>query len=84
MLAARPVVVTNVADTTTLIEDNRTGFIAAGATVDALDEAVSRAWTKRKDWPIIGHRASERITQMYTTDGVENLTEYIMQFASKN
>jgi glycosyltransferase involved in cell wall biosynthesis len=42
MLSGRVAIVTDVGGSSEVIEDNRTGFLAAAATEDSLDEAMER------------------------------------------
>ena len=51
-----------------ILEDNVTGFLAAGPTVAALDEAMERAWQRRDDWKDIGLRASQSVWNFYPQD----------------
>ena len=59
MLSNRPVITTDVAGNKELLLDNLTGFIAAAPTVFHLDEAMERAWQRRKEWGFIGRAAGE-------------------------
>lgn len=58
MLCGRPAIATAVGGTAELLTDNETGFVAAAATVSALDEALERAWVRYADWPVLGQRAA--------------------------
>jgi glycosyltransferase involved in cell wall biosynthesis len=60
MLCGRPAVATAAGGTAELLDDNRTGFLAAAATVPALDEALERAWVRQADWPAMGRAAAAR------------------------
>lgn len=59
MLCGRPAIATDVGGTAELLLDNETGFLAAAPTVQALDDALERAWTRRAEWPAIGERAAQ-------------------------
>jgi len=59
MLCGRVCVVTNVAGNAELMEDNVSGFVAASATIEHLDEAMERAWSARARWQEIGRLAGE-------------------------
>lgn len=51
-----------------ILEDNVTGFLAAASTVDALDEAMERAWGRREEWSEIGRKASESVWRYFPRD----------------
>lgn len=51
-----------------ILEDNVTGFLASASTVDALDEAMERAWARREEWPEIGRKASESVWRYFPRD----------------
>jgi glycosyltransferase involved in cell wall biosynthesis len=51
-----------------ILEDNITGFLASSSTVEALDEAMERAWARREDWPRISRKASESVWQFFPRD----------------
>ena len=57
MLCGRVPVVTDVAGNPELVEEPRTGFLAAAATADLVDAALERAWAAREQWPQIGGAA---------------------------
>jgi glycosyltransferase involved in cell wall biosynthesis len=61
MLCGRPVIVTDVGGSAEIIDDNRTGFVAKAATVQAFDEALERAWQRRHEWQSIGECAAESV-----------------------
>ena len=61
MLSGRVPVVTRVAGNPEVVEDGRSGFLAAAPTDDAVDEALERAWAARERWPEIGRAASASI-----------------------
>ncbi|MBH8560004.1 glycosyltransferase family 4 protein [Hymenobacter negativus] len=58
MLCGRPAIATAAGGTAELLGNNETGFVAAAATVAALDEALERAWVRYAEWPSIGQRAA--------------------------
>jgi glycosyltransferase involved in cell wall biosynthesis len=68
MLSGRVPIVTNVAGNTEVVTDGETGFVAATATEDALDDAMERAWQRRDEWRAIGARAAERIRTLVPAD----------------
>jgi glycosyltransferase involved in cell wall biosynthesis len=68
MLCGRPSIVTNVSGNGELLEDNVTGFVAAGPTVRDLDEAMERAWQNREGWREMGRRAAVSVRQSVPSD----------------
>jgi glycosyltransferase involved in cell wall biosynthesis len=61
MLSGRVPIVTDAGGNAEIVDDGATGYVAAAATEDALDEAMERAWSERDRWREIGAAASARI-----------------------
>jgi glycosyltransferase involved in cell wall biosynthesis len=57
MMCGRPCLVTNVSGNPELVTAGHSGFIAAGATVDAVDEGLEQAWKARHMWRQMGENA---------------------------
>ena len=53
----RPAMVTNVGGNAELIEDGRSGFVAAAPTANDFSETMERAWSRRAEWRDIGMAA---------------------------
>lgn len=70
MLASRPCIVTDAGGNGEVIEDDVTGFIAAGPSVSQLAEAMERAWERRLDWQTIGQAAAASIRQQVPRDPI--------------
>ena len=68
MLSGRVPIVTRVAGNPEVVEDDRTGFLAAAPTDDAVDEALERAWIARERWPEIGRAAARSIRTQVPRD----------------
>jgi glycosyltransferase involved in cell wall biosynthesis len=68
MLSGRVPIVTDVGGNREVVDDELTGFLAAAATEDALDEALERAWQRRDEWPAIGTAAANRIRELVPPD----------------
>lgn len=64
MILGRANVVPGTCGSAEVIEDNVSGFIAAAPAVDALDEALERAWQRRSDLAVMGASAAVRIRQL--------------------
>jgi glycosyltransferase involved in cell wall biosynthesis len=61
MLSGRVPIVTDAGGNAEVVDDGATGYIAAAATEDALDDALERAWNERQRWRGIGAAAAMRI-----------------------
>jgi glycosyltransferase involved in cell wall biosynthesis len=57
MLRGRVPIVTDVAGNAEVVSDDLTGFVAAAPTETALDEALERAWIRRREWRTMGEAA---------------------------
>lgn len=79
MLCGRPCIVTDVAGNAELMEDNVSGFVAAGPTPRSLDEAMERAWQHRAEWPQIGQAAAKAIRERIPCDPVQVMVEEIQR-----
>lgn len=71
MLCRRCCIVTDVAGHSEVIEDGRTGFLAAAPTVRHLDEALERAWARRDEFRAIGAEAGRAIRNLVPADPIE-------------
>jgi glycosyltransferase involved in cell wall biosynthesis len=76
-------VVTRVAGNPEVVEDGRTGFLAAAPSDDALDEALERAWAARADWRTIGQAASRAIRTMVPPDPPAAAATMILEAAAR-
>ena len=71
MLSGRVAVATDVGGTGEILENGLTGFLAAAATEDALDEALERAWQRRGEWRSIGAAAADAVRELVPRDPAE-------------
>lgn len=58
MMCGRVAIATSVGGISELLEDEITGFIAQGASVEAVDYALEKAWQRRYEWKSMGKMAS--------------------------
>lgn len=79
MLCARPVVTTDVGGNTEWVRDGLDGFIAGGANLHALDEALERAWQQRSNLATIGLSAFDRAKSLYEPSPGKRFLELILQ-----
>jgi glycosyltransferase involved in cell wall biosynthesis len=82
MLAGRVVIASDAGGTAEAFVDNVTGFLAATASVDALDEAMERAWARRGEWQAIGAAAAEAIRSSTPADPGAALAAQIVALAA--
>lgn len=71
MLCGRMAIVTACGRNGEWVDEGETGFLAASPTVDALDEALERAWNSRHRWQEMGLLAAQRIEQRYSAHPIE-------------
>ena len=81
MMCGRPCLVTDVSGNPEHIEDGRTGFIAAGSTVNAVAEALERAWERRAEWEAMGRAAYAAIRAAVPADPVGEFTDQLVALA---
>ena len=84
MMAHRMCVVTDVAGNPEIVDDNVNGFVAAGPTMRALDEALERAWLRRHEWRELGLRAGRDIRSLAPADPIATFAETLVCAASAN
>jgi glycosyltransferase involved in cell wall biosynthesis len=83
MLSARVPIVTNVAGNGEVVDDNRTGFLAAAPTEDALDEALQRAWDRRHAWRALGAAAATYIRTLVPPDPAAIMAATLLKAAQR-
>jgi glycosyltransferase involved in cell wall biosynthesis len=81
MLCGRVPIVTTVAGNPEVVEDGRTGFLAAAPTEDSLDEAMERAWQARAQWRDMGRAAAQSIRRLVPPDPAAAAAEMILGVA---
>lgn len=79
MLSGRVSIVTDVAGNREVIDDEKTGFLAAAPTEDALDEALERAWQRRGEWRAIGNAAATRIRELVPESPANAFAELLFE-----
>ena len=83
MLCGRLAIVTNAGGSAEIVKDNITGFIAHAPTAEAFDEALERAWTRRREWEQIGRRAAESIRKIVPFDPAAQFADMLLQIVSE-
>ncbi len=84
MLCNRMGVVTDIGRNRELIEDGKSGFVADGAIVRLLDDALERAWEKRDQWQEMGQLAGRQIRACYPRDPIREFAERILRLSPKS
>jgi glycosyltransferase involved in cell wall biosynthesis len=82
MLCGRVPIVTDIGRSAELIDDNKSGFIAAAATVELIDEVLERAWQQRHRWHEIGQHAAAAIRQRHSLRPGEDFADRILSLAA--
>ena len=77
MLCNRMAITTNIGRNEELIDDGISGFIAEGATINLIDDALERAWEKRDQWKQMGKMAGQHIRERYPEDPVQEFADRI-------
>jgi glycosyltransferase involved in cell wall biosynthesis len=81
MLCRRIPITTNIGRNLELIDDNQTGFVARGATIELLDDALERAWAKRDQWRSMGRLAGHTIRQRYPADPIREFADKLSRLS---
>ncbi|MEC9093687.1 MAG: glycosyltransferase family 4 protein [Planctomycetota bacterium] len=81
MLCNRMVVTTDTGRNRELIREGETGFIAAAANADLLDEALEKAWQMRHRWREMGIQAGQDIRENYTANPIGDFVAHLMTAA---
>ncbi len=79
MLCNRMAISTNIGRNHELMDDNISGFIAEGATVALVDDALERAWQQRDRWQEIGKLAGQHIRERYPEDPIGEYADKIQK-----
>lgn len=77
MLCGRPVVATDVAGNSEIVEDGVSGFLAEAPTVAGVAGALERLWERRHDVEAMGQAAAKRIRNCVPVDPVGEFSERI-------
>ena len=82
MLCARPVVATDVAGHSEIIEDGVTGFLANAPTAESFAEALERFWLRREEAESIGKAGAVRIRRLIPPDPARIFSEKLKAFVT--
>jgi glycosyltransferase involved in cell wall biosynthesis len=79
MLCGRPVVATDVAGHSEVIEDGVTGFLADAPTVRSVAAALERFWARRGDAQMMGEAGRKRMRQLFPPDPIRIFSSKIKE-----
>jgi glycosyltransferase involved in cell wall biosynthesis len=79
MWCGRAAVATNVGRVDEMCVDGETGFVVPAPAVDLLDQALERAWERRKDWRKMGQAARARAERLISADPVGDFCGQLME-----
>jgi glycosyltransferase involved in cell wall biosynthesis len=81
MLCGRPVIATDVAGHSEIVEDGVTGFLADAPTVPSMARALERFWTRRAQAERMGKVAAEKIRERVPPDPARVFAEELERIA---
>jgi glycosyltransferase involved in cell wall biosynthesis len=84
MLCGRPVVATDVAGHSEVVEDGTTGFLADAPTVPSFAKALDRFWARRGEAEQIGKLAAAKIRQIMPIDPARIFSDRLKLFAKRD
>jgi glycosyltransferase involved in cell wall biosynthesis len=79
MLCGRPVVATDVAGHSEIVEDGISGFLAEAPTVKHMAEALERLWERRHELKLMGEVAAKNIRKCVPADPAKVFAARILQ-----
>jgi glycosyltransferase involved in cell wall biosynthesis len=79
MLCGRPVVATDVAGHSEIIEDGVSGFLAEAPTVMSFTRALERLWQRRNDLSMMGEAAAKSIRALMPVDPARVFSQAIQR-----
>jgi glycosyltransferase involved in cell wall biosynthesis len=82
MACGRPAIVTDVGGNAEVVDDGSTGFVASTPTVEAIGDALERAWSAREQWAAMGERAAARAAALRDADPVGRLVAIVREAAA--
>lgn len=82
MWCARPAVVTDAGGSAEMCLDGKTGFVAAAAVVEVLDDILEKAWNARSQWRDMGQVAYARAKEIIPKDPVGYFCTQLKQAAA--
>lgn len=84
MLCHRPVILTDVAGNSEIVQNGVTGFLASHPSVAALDAALEQAWQNKSMLQQMGLSAGNEIRKLVPRDPAGEFAKELLQVASQN
>jgi glycosyltransferase involved in cell wall biosynthesis len=84
MMAARPVVATDVGGNAEVIKDGINGYIAEGATLTSFSNALERAWGEKSNWKEMGETSRRFMIELARCDPSEELLQICTRHAKRD
>jgi glycosyltransferase involved in cell wall biosynthesis len=84
MLCGRPVVATDVAGHSEIVEDDVSGFLADAPTVKSMAEALERLWERRHELKLMGEVAAKNIRKCVPADPAKVFSSKIQHLLEAN
>jgi glycosyltransferase involved in cell wall biosynthesis len=87
MLCGRPVVATDVAGHSEIVEDGVSGFLADAPTVKSMAEALERLWEHRNELKLMGEVAAKNIRKCVPADPAKVFStkiQYLLETSSRS
>ena len=81
MLCARPIVATDVAGHSEIVDDGVTGFLADAPTVSSVSSALERLWARRMDLESMGEAGARNIRRLIPADPIQVFSEKVKALA---
>lgn len=78
MLCQRIAITTDIGRNRELMTDNESGFLAAAAKAELIDDALERAWQQRHRWEELGQLAGKQIRERYPQDPIREYADKIL------
>lgn len=78
MLCQRIAITTDIGRNRELMTDNESGFLAAAAKAELIDDAMERAWQQRDRWQEMGQLAGKQIRERYPADPIREYADKIL------
>lgn len=82
MLCGRPIIATDVAGHSEIVEDGVTGFLADAPTVQSMLNALERFWSRKAEMQEMGRMARERIHQLIPPDPAAEFANKLKEFVA--
>jgi glycosyltransferase involved in cell wall biosynthesis len=83
MLCRRVCVVSNVGGNAELLEDGRTGFVAAGTRLEDIDAALDRMWQSRGRLAAMGRAAGDAVRALVPRDPAAAFCQRLLEVAAE-